>query len=123
MTFQESIRACLAKYADFSDCASRSEFCWFFLFVVMSIVACSRLDDRLTEQFLLVMLLPTLSVAARRLHDGGYSRWWLLIALVPIAGWAMLGVLLLQSKSDGEGAACVMQTGSVDGTGGSGLAQ
>jgi uncharacterized membrane protein YhaH (DUF805 family) len=101
MTFQESIRACLANYADFSGRASRPECWWFLLFLVIGIVACSRVDDRLTELFVLAMLLPTLSVAARRLRDGGYRPWWLLLAVVPMAGWLALLVLLLQGRTSG----------------------
>ena len=34
MTFQDSIKTCLTKYADFSDRAVRSEYWWFFLFTL-----------------------------------------------------------------------------------------
>jgi uncharacterized membrane protein YhaH (DUF805 family) len=37
-------------------------------------------------------LLPTLAVNVRRLHDIGRSGWWLLFALVPLAGWVVLCV-------------------------------
>lgn len=34
---------------------------------------------------------PTwLCVAARRLHDVGRSAWWLLLGLIPVAGWLAL---------------------------------
>ena len=39
MTFQESIRVCFSKYADFSGRATRSEYWWFFLFILVVFVA------------------------------------------------------------------------------------
>ena len=35
MGFQEAVRTCLSKYADFNGRASRAEFWWFFLFTVL----------------------------------------------------------------------------------------
>ena len=40
----------------------------------------------------LVVLLPSLAVVVRRLHDTGRSAWWLLIALVPVPGVIVLFV-------------------------------
>ena len=45
----------------------------------------------------LALLVPTLAVGARRLHDTGRSGWWLLIGLIPIVGWIILIVFLVQS--------------------------
>ena len=36
--------------------------------------------------FYLAILIPSLAVAFRRLHDTNRSAWWLLIALVPFLG-------------------------------------
>lgn len=38
----------------------------------------------------LVVLLPSLAVGVRRLHDTGRSGWWLLIWLIPLIGWIIL---------------------------------
>lgn len=43
----------------------------------------------------LALLLPSLAVSVRRLHDTGRSGWWLLIALVPIVGAIVLLVFEL----------------------------
>ena len=46
----------------------------------------------------LALLLPNLAVLVRRLHDAGHSGWWLLIALVPVAGAIVLLVFTLQGS-------------------------
>ncbi|MCX8501535.1 MAG: DUF805 domain-containing protein [Alphaproteobacteria bacterium] len=45
------------------------------------------------------LLLPSLAVSARRLHDTNKSAWWLLLWLVPVVGWIMLMVFFCQ-RSD-----------------------
>jgi uncharacterized membrane protein YhaH (DUF805 family) len=80
MTFQESIRTCFAKYADFSGRASRSEYWWFALFITLTWIASSMISD------VLGLIL---------------SGWWQLISLVPIIGTIVLIVFLAQaSKSE-----------------------
>ena len=89
MTFADSIRTCFAKYADFNGTASRSEFWWFMLFIVLVGAALSLLSTTLASLFYLAVLLPDLAVGARRLHDTGKSGWWQLLLIVP------LGVIVL----------------------------
>src|SRR5437773_11466425 len=76
MTFQESVRVCFSKYADFSGRASRSEYWWFFLFIVLVGTATSFVSDYVSAIFLLATLLPSLAAATRRLHDTERSGWW-----------------------------------------------
>jgi uncharacterized membrane protein YhaH (DUF805 family) len=53
--------------------------------------------------FALAVLLPALGVLVRRLHDAGYSAWWILIALIPlIGGLIQLYMLLQPSKMEGN---------------------
>jgi uncharacterized membrane protein YhaH (DUF805 family) len=89
MTFADSIRTCFAKYADFNGTASRSEFWWFQLFLVLVAAALSLFSTTLASLFYLAVLLPDLAVGARRLHDTGKSGWWQLLLIVP------LGVIVL----------------------------
>jgi uncharacterized membrane protein YhaH (DUF805 family) len=51
MTFADSIRTCFAKYADFNGTASRSEFWWFQLFLVLVCAALSLLSTTLASLF------------------------------------------------------------------------
>jgi uncharacterized membrane protein YhaH (DUF805 family) len=36
------------------------------------------------------LLVPTATLAVRRLHDSGHSAWWLLVALIPVLGTVVL---------------------------------
>ena len=40
----------------------------------------------LTGLFMLILLIPSISVLIRRLHDTGRSAWWVLIVLIPLIG-------------------------------------
>jgi uncharacterized membrane protein YhaH (DUF805 family) len=96
MTFPESIRTCFTKYVDFAGTASRSEYWWFFLFVGLGELLMALVSPVLYGVFFVATLLPTLSVATRRLHDTGRSGWWQLIVLLPLAGLIVLLVFLSQ---------------------------
>ena len=100
MTFQESVKVCFSKYADFSGRASRSEYWWFFLFIILAGAVISILSDKLAMVFYLATLLPSLAAATRRLHDTSRSGWWQLICLIPLVGLIILLVFLAQ-KGDG----------------------
>jgi len=93
ITFFESIHKCLTKYAEFNGRASRSEFWWFALFIVLCTSAFTLINETLASIFLLAVLLPLLSVGSRRLHDSGKSAWWQLFLLVPVGGIVILGTL------------------------------
>ena len=93
MTFYESIRACLTKYAEFNGRATRSEFWWFTLFVILATSALTYVSQTLVNVFLIAMLLPLLAAGARRLHDTSRSGWWQLFLLAPIAGLVLVGIL------------------------------
>lgn len=95
----------LKKYADFSGRARRTEYWMFFLFYIIFYVALSIVDSilgigLLTTVFALGMLIPTLSIGARRLHDTGRSGWWQLIGIVPLIGAIVLIVFFVQDSHD-----------------------
>ena len=92
LTFYESIRVCLAKYAEFNGRASRSEFWWFTLFVTLVASALTYLSETLGSVFLIAILLPLLAAGTRRLRDSGKSAWWQLFLLAP-GGIVIVGVL------------------------------
>ena len=94
MTFQESIKTCFSKYADFSGRASRSEYWWFILFYFLASAACSLVSQTVGGLFSLALLLPSLAAGARRLHDTNRSGLWLLIGFLPVIGMIVLIVFL-----------------------------
>ncbi|HWN38654.1 MAG TPA: DUF805 domain-containing protein [Gammaproteobacteria bacterium] len=98
MTFAESVRTCLSKYVDFNGVASRSEFWWFFLFQIVVVVVLSFVSQLVADIAALALLLPSLAVGARRLHDTGRSGWWLLIGLIPVIGTLVLIVFWVQES-------------------------
>ena len=101
------------KYADFSGRARRREY-WFFLLVYLLInIALLVVDNLLgwfdadsgvgvlSGIFTLALLIPSLSVAVRRLHDTDRSGWWLLIGLIPLIGGIVLLVFFVQDSQTG----------------------
>ena len=96
MTFQDAIRTCLSKYADFTGRATRPEYWWFVLFVVLVSAALSLISPILSGIFTLGTLLPSVAAATRRLHDTNRSGWWQLICFVPVIGLIVILVFLAQ---------------------------
>jgi DNA-binding CsgD family transcriptional regulator len=93
MTFFESILVCLKKYAEFNGRASRSEFWWFTLFVILVATALAYLSQTVANIFLIAVLLPFLAAGTRRLRDSGKSAWWQLFLLAPVGGIFLVGYL------------------------------
>jgi uncharacterized membrane protein YhaH (DUF805 family) len=105
--------AALKKYAVFEGRARRRELWFFFLFVLIIEVVLNIVDrftgtysaeygsGLLCGLFMLAVLIPSLAVGARRLHDTGRSGWWLLIGLVPLVGAIVLIVFYVMDSQPG----------------------
>lgn len=100
MTFGESIKTCFSKYAEFNGRASRSEFWWWFLFTFLVSAAAGMVSETLYGLFSLAVLLPSLAVGARRLHDTDRSAWFLLLCFIPIIGWIVMLVWAVQEAKE-----------------------
>jgi uncharacterized membrane protein YhaH (DUF805 family) len=99
MTFVDAIKTCFSKYADFNGRATRSEYWWFVLFIVLVGAGLSMISEVVGGLFYLATLLPSIAAAARRLHDTNRSGWMQLIVLIPLIGWIIVIVLLAQEGS------------------------
>jgi uncharacterized membrane protein YhaH (DUF805 family) len=86
MNFQDSVKTCLSKYVDFKGRASRSEYWWFILFSFILQIVAQLINQNLVAVVAIALLLPSLAVLVRRLHDIDYSGWWALLLLVPLIG-------------------------------------
>ena len=98
MTFGESISTCFTKYAAFDGRASRSEFWWWFLFTFLASAATGIVSQTLSALFSLGVMLPSLALGARRLHDTNRSGWFLLLWFIPLIGWIILIVWAVQES-------------------------
>ena len=106
MSFADAVRSAFSKYVTFSGRARRSEFWWFALFAGIVYIVAGIIDAAIGNQVLgylvgLALLLPSLAVTVRRLHDTGRSGWWILIGLVPLIGAIVLLVFEVQDSQPG----------------------
>ena len=62
------------------------------------VVVLSFVSQLVADIAALALLLPSLAVGARRLHDTGRSGWWLLIGLIPVIGTIVLIVFWVQES-------------------------
>jgi uncharacterized membrane protein YhaH (DUF805 family) len=107
----ESYLKVLKSYAVFSGRARRREYWMFALVSVLVVIALVfvdvaghlRLGDAglLSGLYLLAIIVPSIAVVVRRLHDTDRSGWWALISLVPMIGVFLLAALLATSGTPG----------------------
>src|ERR1035441_9612615 len=103
----------LKKYAQFSGRSRRKEYWMFALFnclfcLPLYILALVFREDAIGSIFLglyfiyvLAILLPSLAVGVRRLHDTGKSGWMLLLCLIPIVGGIIVLVFTVLDSNPG----------------------
>ena len=113
------VMAVLKKYAVFTGRARRKEFWMFYLFIIVGVIVAIILDNVLgitiesmryegmgyglfTILVYLAILVPTLAVVVRRLHDIGKSGWWICIGFIPLIGSIWLIALLATDSQPGE---------------------
>ena len=92
----------LKKYAEFSGRARRTEYWMFVLFNLIAYAILGVVERILDVQgylsaiYGLAVLIPSLAVSVRRLHDTDRSGWWLLLGLIPFIGAIVLIVFAVQ---------------------------
>lgn len=128
MSFADAVVAGFKNYFNFKGRASRSEFWYWVLFTVLLGIVLGTLESiiwpapmastdwmqnldmtfsqptPLSNISSLLLLIPNLSVTARRFHDAGFSAKWLLLQLVPLAYgiFAMVGAIAVILNAEGR---------------------
>ncbi len=104
----------LKKYAVFSGRARRKEYWFFALFSLIISIVLGIIDGTigtfsaeagmglLGGIYSLAILIPSIAVSVRRLHDTGRSGWWLFIGLIPLIGAIVILVFVLQNSQPGS---------------------
>ncbi|MXQ09302.1 DUF805 domain-containing protein [Alphaproteobacteria bacterium GH1-50] len=109
MSFTEAVRTCFRKYITVSGRARRAEFWWFALFYLIVGAVLNAIDlslfgpdtALLSPIFGLVMFVPSITVAVRRLHDRDMSGWWWLLNFIPLIGTLILLVIYMLPGTNG----------------------
>ncbi len=117
LSFTEAVGTCFRKYFSFTGRARGSEYWYFVLFsTVVYIIAIiidvslviidvrymedSGLAGLVTNITLLLVSIPSLSAAARRLHDTGRSGWWQLLHFTGIGSFVVLYWLIIKGDTE-----------------------
>ncbi len=86
------------EFANYSDKATRFEYWWFLLFIVLLTAVATLIHETAYLIVMIICLLPLISASIRRLNDVRRSSWWLLLFLVPF-GQVVVFYLLAQESS------------------------
>ena len=103
----------VGNYAGFSGRARRREYWMFVLFYIIFAIAIAVVERAvglgsatgggvLSLVYSLGLLIPSLAVTFRRLHDTGRSGWWILLNFLPILGWLVFLFFMAQDGTPGE---------------------
>jgi uncharacterized membrane protein YhaH (DUF805 family)/DNA-binding Xre family transcriptional regulator len=99
MTPFDAVKKGFLEFGNFSGTASRYEFWWFFVFVLLALAISTVIHEKAYQVVTLILLVPFLAVGARRLHDAGHSGWWQLFYLAPFGQIIVLILCAQESNS------------------------
>lgn len=94
----------LKHYVDFEGRARRKEYWMFVLFNMIFAIIAMIIDKNgvVYGIYALAVLLPSIAVSIRRMHDIGKSGWILLVGLIPIVGFIWLIILMVKDSDQGQ---------------------
>jgi|TARA_B110000014_G_C20101090_1_gene578002 uncharacterized membrane protein YhaH (DUF805 family) len=97
----EHFVSAVEKFADFHGRATRTAY-WMFVLINIIIQAILTLlgFETIAAIISLLLIIPSISLGARRLHDTGRSGWWQLIYFLPLIGLIVMIVFLVQDSVD-----------------------
>ncbi|MGR5529000.1 DUF805 domain-containing protein [Vibrio alfacsensis] len=103
----------IRNYTGFSGRARRQEY-WYFTLVNILVNLVMNIIDRIMGNvfqienfglfgvlYALFILIPSLAVTVRRLHDTDRTGWWVFIAIIPIIGFLVMLYFLVQDSEEG----------------------
>jgi uncharacterized membrane protein YhaH (DUF805 family) len=114
MGFFDAVYSCMSKFATWEGRASRSEYWYFVLFHILSLLLAFAIGAAATEVIgnsvdfaagllilivYIVLYIPQISVAVRRLHDTNHSGWFWWITIIPLLG-LIIWIWLTCTKGD-----------------------
>jgi uncharacterized membrane protein YhaH (DUF805 family) len=118
MNFMEAVSTALKNYKNLQGRAGRAEFWYWYAFIVIVNLLTSIpviYTAMMVSNYVFVLpfataelaiaiflIMPTISVAARRLHDTDKSAWYMVIFLLPLIGQIMMIVMLAQPSKPGS---------------------
>jgi uncharacterized membrane protein YhaH (DUF805 family) len=88
-------------YFDFEGRVTRKAYWMFSLFSILVMVALSAFSSTVGTAVAVALALPSLGLAARRLHDVGKSGWWQLVSFIPFIGLVVIIYLLVKQGETG----------------------
>ena len=90
------------KFAVFSGRSARAEY-WYHILFLMILGGISSLISPILQLIVsLVLMIPSIAVAIRRLHDIGKSGWWYFIIFIPIVGAILFLLWTCRKGTEGE---------------------
>lgn len=120
-----ALKAAFQNYVNFKDRTSRGGFWWYVLaYLIVAIilgfvdsalfgggsaevvagdgVAVSYSSGPLVSLWMLVNIIPSIAISARRMHDTNRTGWLQLLGLIPLLGWIFLIYVYVQKGTAGE---------------------
>jgi len=104
----------IKQYATFSGRATRQQYWMFYLFYIIIYIALTIIETTVglydaeagmglfTTIFMLGLLIPSIAILARRLHDIGRTGLWILLIVIPLVGAIVLLIFSVLDSEHGE---------------------
>jgi uncharacterized membrane protein YhaH (DUF805 family) len=119
----------IEKYADFTGRASRAEYWWYCLAILIAYIIVGIVESilgihrmifysygPLSALLWLATIVPSLAVGVRRLHDTNRPGWWVLLPIVPyFLGIVLGGAVLVAGAATGGGGIGMMAGAGIAG--------
>ena len=99
VNFIDAVKLFFTKYADFNTRSRRSEYWWSVLFCAVASSLTAGILKDYAWIWSLVVLIPTIAISVRRLHDIGRPGTWYLLNLIPVVGSIILLVWYCQDST------------------------